>query len=183
MPRAWLRAVKKDWRQLGLSKLDSIVRQEIERAMDDQVKKSLVQSHEAIVRNWRHKPEFKARKYIERDRIRVCVFPAGKHKAIWYYVDRGTRPHTIPAVSGKLMVFKSGGTYVPKTMAKPARTVSGGGYVEGGTKVFTYKRRAFTHPGSEGRQFTDTIARDLRPHFQRWIENAFRRAARRVNQR
>lgn len=181
MPRAWLRAVRADWRKLGLSKLDSIVRQEIERVMDDQVKRSLVQSHEKIVENWRHKPEFQARKYIEPDRIRVAVFPTGEYKEIWYYVDRGTRPHTIPEVVGKLMVFHAGGVYVPKTLAKPARTVSGGGYVEDGTKVFTTKRKAFIHPGSEGRDFTGTIARDLKPDFQRWIENAFRRAARRVN--
>ena len=161
--------------------LESIVRQEIERVMDSQVKASLVKSHEAIVEDWEHKPGFAARKYIQPARIRVAVFPTGEHKKIWYYVDKGTRPHQIPAVSGKLMVFRAGGTYVPKTMAKPARTVEGGGRVEGGVKVFTTKRKEFTHPGSEGRHFSDTIARDLKPDFQRWIENAFRRAARRVN--
>jgi len=161
--------------------LDSIVRQEIEKAMDSQVKPSLVRSHEKIVEDWEHKPGFAARKYIEPKRIRVAVFPTGEHKKIWYYVDRGTRPHKMPAVSGKLMVFRAGGTYVPKTMAKPARTVSGGGRVEGGEKVFTYKRKEFVHPGNEGRQFSETIARDLKPDFQIWINNAFRRAARRVN--
>ena len=161
--------------------LDSIVRQEIERAMDTQVKPSLVRSHEEIVKEWDHRPGFAARKYIEASRMRVVVFPTGEHKKIWYYVDRGTRPHKIPAVSGKLMVFRAGGVYVPKTMAKPARTVESGGRVEGGTKVFATKRKEFTHPGSEGRNFSGTIARDLKPDFQRWIENAFRRAARRVN--
>jgi len=181
MPRAWLRSVRADWRKAGLMQLDSIVRQEIEQAMDRQVKASLVRSHEKIVENWKSKPGFAARKYIEPSRIRVAVYPTGEHKAIWYYVDRGTRPHTIPAVTGKLMVYRAGGTYVSKTLAKPARTVTGGGYVEGGDKVFTTKRKAFTHPGTEGRDFSGQIARDLKPYFQKWIENAFRRAARRVN--
>jgi hypothetical protein len=181
MPRAWLRSVRADWRKAGLMQLDSIVRQEIEQAMDRQVKPSLVRSHEKIVEDWKHKPGFAARKYLEPSRIRVAVYPTGEHKMIWYYVDRGTRPHTIPAVTGKLMVFRAGGTYVPKTMARPARTVVGGGYVEGGQKVFTTKRKAFIHPGSEGRDLSGQIARDLKPDFQAWINNAFRRAARRIN--
>ena len=181
MPRVYLRSVRADWRKAGLMQMDSIVRRHIENVLDQKVKPSLVKSHEKIVEDWKHKPGFAARRYIEPDRMRVAVFPTGEHKKIWFYVDKGTRPHQIPAVTGKLMVFRAGGTYVPKTMAKPARTVSGGGYVKGGEKVFTTKRKAFTHPGSEGRNFTDTIARDLKPHFQRWIENAFRAAAREVN--
>lgn len=181
MPRVYLRSVRANWRKSGLMQIDSITRRHVNSVLDNKVKPSLVKSHEKIVEDWEHKPGFAARKYIEPDRIRVAVFPTGEHKKIWYYVDKGTRPHKMPAVSGKLMVFRAGGTYVPKTMAKPARTVMGGGRVEGGEKVFTTKRKAFIHPGNEGRGFTETIARDLKPDFQRWTENAFRAAAREIN--
>ena len=38
------------------------------------------------------------------------------------------------------------------------------------------------HPGSEARNFSAEIAEDIEPGFKREIENAFRRAARRVQE-
>ena len=88
----------------------------------------------------------------------------------------------MPAVTGKAMVFQAGGKYTPKTLARPARTVGGGGKVTGGTKVIIQSRKAFTHPGNEPRNFTLQIAKDIKPGFKKEIENAFRRASRQVKE-
>lgn len=182
MPKAFFRDIRSGKRRAAITDLASITRREVEQTLDQRVKPALVKSHERVVEDWKTDVKFRARKVLTANRITVYVFPYGENKEIWYYVDQGTEPHQMPAVAGKLMVFRAGGTYVPKTMAKPARTVSGGGYVTGGTKVVTTKRKAFTHPGSEGRNFTGQIAEDIKPAFKRDVENAFRRAARKVQE-
>jgi len=185
MPLGFFREVRSPKRWSGLKNFESDTLKELNKIMDTQVKAALIYSHERIVRNWKTQIGFSAKKVYGRLRnrkgIHVYVWPTGPNKMIWYYVDLGTDPHWMPPVTGKLMVFRAGGEYVPKTMAAPARTVMGGGYVTGGDKVFATRRKGFTHPGSDSRGFSKKIATDLQPHFRRWIENAFRRSARRAN--
>jgi len=171
------RNVRSGARKAAITELNNIARKEINKVLDNQVKPALVKSHNLVVANWKHKPKFRGRKTIKPDVIIVNVFPTGKNAKIWRFVDKGTKSHPMPAVTGKLMVFQAGGKYKPKTLANPARTVSGGGTVSGGTKVFATSRKAFQHPGSKARNFTKQIAEDIKPEFKKQIENAFRRTS------
>lgn len=182
MAQVLLRNIRSGKRKAAIKDLNSLVREEIEKILDTRIKPALLKSHEIIVADWKHKPDFQSRKFITPKQIAVNVFPAGKHKKIWNYVNDGVPPHSMPAVSGKLMAFQGGGKYISKTLARPARTVSGGGKVTGGTKVVTMKRRAFTHPGSEARDFTKTIAEDIKPDFQKEMEAAFKKVANKVKE-
>jgi hypothetical protein len=177
MAQMLFRNVRGSRRKAAIQDLNSIARKELEKTIDAKVKPALIKSHEIVVANWEHKPKFQSRKFIRPERIAVNVFPTGENAKIWRFVDEGTRPHLMPEVTGKLMVFQAGGRYISKTLAKPARTVSGGGKVTGGTKVITMKRKAFTHPGNEPRNFTKQIAEDIQPSYRKEIENAFRRAS------
>jgi len=181
MPRFLLRNVRSGKRRAAIADLRSISRKEIERAMDEDVKPAAVKSHEKIVQNWDSDVGFAAKKYIRATSITIYVYPTGKDKLIWTYVDQGTKPHPIMAKNAPVLSFKWGGkgSYVPKTMARPARTVVGGGFVKGGKPV-AFKR--VNHPGSEGRFFSEVIAKDIQPDFRRLIENAFRNISRKVQE-
>ncbi len=173
------RQIRSPAREKALMDLGSTVRKEVEGALE-KVKKALVDSHELIVQDWKSDVSFRAAKYIRPDRMWVTVFPTGADREIWFYVDQGTKPHTIPErrpKKAKALAFQAGGAYQPKTLAKPARTVSGGGKVTGGTKVVAMKAKAYTHPGTEAREFTRQIAEDIQPEFVKEVENAFKRAA------
>jgi len=176
------RDVRAGKRKAIISNLATIARAELENALDEKVKPELVKRHEEIVKNWKSKPNFGAKKYLKRDRIEIAVFPTGEHKKIWYYVDLGTRPHPITPKKAPFLQFKWGGkgSYVPKTRPYPyATVVRGGGYVRNAQTVRMLK---VNHPGSEGRHFTRQIAEDVQPDFKREVENAFRRAQRRVSE-
>ena len=167
----YFRDVRSGKRRAALADLRSIVRKEIEEAMDRQVKPAIVKAHEKIVVDWEHKVEFAARKILG-NVIAVYVFPTGENKKIWLYVDQGTEPHVIRPVKVKLLSFVTG--YQPKTLAKPARTVIGGGG-HTGERVFA---KEVQHPGNEGRFFSEQIAEEMRDPITAVIEAAFRRAAR-----
>jgi len=176
--KAFLRSIRSTKRKLALADLSKIADKEIRQAMDKKVKPALIKSFENVVANWKSDVGFAARTYVRRDSITVYVFPTGKDKMIWIYVDQGTKPHPIfPKKPGGVLAFQ-GGTYVPKTLAKPARTVYGGGTVKNPKPVFA---KSVQHPGSEARGFTKQIAKDIQPEFKREVENAFRRAARKAN--
>jgi hypothetical protein len=164
-------------RRAVLQNLTGISETEIKAALES-VKAALIKSHEKIVEDWEHQPSFAGRKYVQPDRVGVVVFPTGEDKEIWKFVDQGTKPHPIDAKPGSRLVFftsEQSPAYEPKTLAKPARTVRGGGYVkEPKVKVFA---KHVDHPGSEGRHFTEAIARDTEPEFKRVMDNAFKRVA------
>lgn len=150
---------------------------ELNTTMDNEVKPVLLKSHEVIVADWQKKPNFEARKFVTRDSLSLTVFPTGEYADIWRYVDQGTKPHPIEAQAGPFLIFPKG-PYEPKTLAKPARTVSGGGsYADTSLR----KIRQVMHPGVEAREFTKAIAEDIQPSYYRAIDNAFRRVARAVN--
>lgn len=167
-------------RKLAIANLHSIAQKEIREAMDKKIKPALVKSHEKVVEDWTSDVGFAARTYIRKDSITVYVYPTGEDKEIWNYVDRGTKAHPIKAKNKPRLAFMWGGpgSYVPKTLARPARTVQGGGYVKNPTLRTPYQVQ---HPGSEGRGFTKQIARDIEPFFHKEINNAFRRVARKAS--
>lgn len=149
--------------------------------LDREVKTTLIKSHEIVVANWEHKPEFNSKKYITPEQIAVSVFPTGENADIWTFVDQGTKPHKIAAKNAPNLVFQWGGpgSYVSKTLARPARTVRGGGYVKN-PKLHVVKQ--VNHPGTQAREFTKEIAEDIKPDFKKTIENTFRAIARQVEE-
>jgi len=176
------RDVRSGKRKAAITDLASIARAELEKTLDKKVKPELIRRHEKIVESWKNKPGFGARKYLKPDRIEIAVFPTGEHKKIWEYVDRGTKPHTITPKKAPYLKFQWGGkgSYVPKTRPFPyATVVKGGGYVRNAKTVRMLKVK---HPGTEPRNFTKQIAENVQPDFKREVENAFRRAQRRVSE-
>lgn len=147
--------------------------------MDAVVKPALVKEFEEVVSDWDHKPDFAARKYVNKGAIEVAVYPAGKNKAIWRYVSEGTKPHVIRPKNAKALSFVWGGpgSYNPKTTPGPPPTWGGPGTVTGGETVV---RREVHHPGTKARNFEKYIADQYRPKFRKEIENAMKRGARRV---
>lgn len=187
MAKSFLRSIRARKRKAAIADLDSIARQEIDGALD-RVEKALVASHERVVKDWTSDVTFAAKRIVTPTRIRILIVPRGKDAEVWYYVDRGTKPHEIAAKNAPRLAFMmttSGGKpvrggYVPKTLAKPARTVAGGGYVKSPKTLVT--PMVVDHPGNEPRGFTEQIAEDGKPFYKREMENAFRRAARRVEE-
>jgi hypothetical protein len=187
MAKSFLRSQRAKKRKAAIADLSSIARQEIDRGLD-RVEKALVASHKRVVKDWDSDVTFIAKRIVTPTRIRIIIVPRGEDAEVWYYVDRGTKPHEIRAKNAPrlafMMTLKGGkparGGYVPKTLAKPARTVAGGGYVKSPKTLV--QPVAVQHPGNEGRKFTEQIAEDGKPDYKREMENAFRRAARRVEE-
>lgn len=111
------------------------------RAALDTAKDGVLDDFEATTQGWEHNVAFTAT--AERDGYTV-----GTDDEIYGYVDQGTRPHVI--VGAPVLRFQSG--YKPKTA--PRVIGSGGGGATGG---IVYTRRV-NHPGTEAREFSQTIA-------------------------
>lgn len=151
------------------------VKRQLAAVLDDTVKPHFIKSFERVVCNWKHKPEFKGRKFIRPNKMWVDIFAAGEHKKIWIFVTKGTRAHIIRAKRGKTLAFQWGGkgSYKPKT--KPPGKFGGPGVVVGGEMHFP---KQVKHPGSKAREFEKVIAKDEKPWFSRTMENAWRRIIR-----
>ncbi len=151
-------------------------RREVEQTIDKKTKPDLIQAHKRVVSNWTGKPEFKARKFVNKDGIKINVFPAGEYKMRWIWVSRGTKggykiPKT-PKPKGDPLRFKTG--YKP-------RTVPVGKF--GGPGVYTgpwASALQVTHPGIKAREFEKTIAADYKKTFARDMNNAMKRGIRRA---
>jgi hypothetical protein len=171
-----LKNIRSGKQKILISDLDKIARKAIEKALDSSVKPALIKSHQVVVRDWEHKPKFQTRKDIRPDKITMTVFPTGDNAKIYTFVDQGTKPHVIEAKKAPRLAFQTG--YKAKTLARPARTVSGGGKASGPV-VFAKK---VNHPGSEAREFSKTIAEDIKPDFKRIIENTFRQVSKQLEE-
>ncbi len=156
--------------------LNNIARKEIERALKDKVAPALIKSHNLVVADWVNKPTFETRIAVRPDKISMTVFPAGPNAGIYEIVDQGSPPHIIKPVKAKMLVFRLG--YKSKTLAKPARTVSGGGKATGDV-VFA---KLVHHPGSEAREFSKVIAKDIQPQFKDLIDTTFRKVSKQLEE-
>lgn len=170
------RNIRSGKRRALITDLNNIARDAISKALDNEVKPALIKSHNLVVANWEHKPKFQTRKDIKTDKISMTVFPVGPNTKIYIFVDQGTKPHIIEPKKAPRLVFQTG--YKSKTLARPARTVSGGGVATGPT---VYAKKV-NHPGSEAREFSETIAGDIEPDFKRIIENTFRDVSRQLEE-
>lgn len=156
--------------------LNNIARKAIEKALKDKVEPALIKSHNLVVADWKNKPTFETRTSVRPDKISMTVFPAGPNAGIYEIVDQGSPPHIIRPVKAKMLVFRT--DYKSKTLAKPARTVAGGGKATG-PLVFA---KLVHHPGSEAREFSKVIAKDIQPQFKTLIDNTFRTVSKQLEE-
>jgi len=171
-----LRNIRSKKRKAEITALDYLARKALEQALKQQVAPALVKSHNLVVADWKNKPEFDTRIAVRPDKISVTVFPKGPNAGIYEIVDQGSPPHIIRPVSAKLLVFRLG--YKSKTLAKPARTVAGGGKATGDV----VRAKLVHHPGSEAREFSKVIARDISPQFKNLIETTFRKVSKQLEE-
>ncbi len=65
-------------------------------------------SHEHVVREWTHKPVFKAEVNEQPYLKTVTIKVKGEAADIWTFVDKGTKPHDITAKNVPFLKFQSG---------------------------------------------------------------------------
>jgi len=146
------------------------VKKKLAAGMDAEVKPHLIDEFKKRVANWKHKPDFKARKHIETDRIYVYVYPAGEHKNLWIWTDKGTPAHKIRAKNAPSLSFMLG--FWPKTNV-------GGQYGHpGGSSPPAVFAQEVDHPGTAPRRFTENIAKEQKKWYSRTMENLWRRVIR-----
>lgn len=151
------------------------VRNELERTLKSTTAPALKRKFEAVVSNWSSDVSFGTLNKINVDSIKVFVYPKGADKKVWFYVDKGTKPHPIKAVNAPFLSFIGYGTYKPKT--SPIAKFGGPGVTVGGHMV---SPMVVNHPGSKARKFTETITHDYQPTFRKDMNNAFRRGIRKT---
>jgi hypothetical protein len=127
-----------------------------------------------VVRDWRHKPTFRA-EYNKSAAIRtVKIVPKGEHKNLWYYVDLGTKPHIIRAKNKPFLKFQTG--YSART-APVAKFNQGTGQKFGAWRQV----KEVHHPGTKARKFSETFLKELSPAFPDRIQAAVKRGLNKAN--
>jgi hypothetical protein len=134
----------------------------------------LLAEHEKVVRQWTHKPRFKAVKIRQRTLQTIRIEPTGIHKKIWTYVDQGTRPHIIAAKNVPLLKFQTG--YSART-APVARANVGTGTASGAW----VQKTVVKHPGTEARKFSETLLDELDPPLDERMQAAIERGYTKAN--
>lgn len=130
--------------------------------------------HDKVVRDWRHKPTFRAQ-VDSRAAIRtVKIIPQGANQRIWYYVDLGTKAHPIRAKNKPFLKFQTG--YSART-APVAQFNKGTGQKFGAWR----QKKVVNHPGVKARQFSKTFLKELSPPFEDRIQAAVRRGLNKAN--
>jgi len=149
------------------------VKKKLGTVLDDTVKPHFIAKFDDVVSDWSGKPDFKARKFITLDYIKVNVFPAGANKQKWIWVSRGTKgPYLIPKAGPGLLAFTMG--YSART--KPVGQHHVGSGTATGDSVVMFGQ--VEHPGIEARLFEETIAKEQKQWYAKTMENAFRRIIR-----
>jgi len=116
-------------------------------ALDGAAKGALV-DFKVTTQTWQHKVAFDIQEPSADRRV------VGTDDDIYNYVSGGTKPHVIVA-RGKALVFPGGG-FRPKT---EVRVIGSGAGSKGGASVF---RPKVNHPGTQAREFEETIAEKWR---------------------
>lgn len=131
-------------------------------------------SHDKVVREWTHRPSFKAQYSTHAAIQSVKITPQGIHKNLWIWVDRGTKPHVIRAVNAPFLKFQSG--YSART-AVGAKSAQGTGQRFGSW----VQKTEVNHPGTEARDFSKTFMDELSPSFEDRINAAVKRGLTKAN--
>lgn len=130
--------------------------------------------HDKVVREWTHRPTFKAQYSTHAAIQSVKITPQGQHKAIWFYVDLGTKPHVIRAKNAPFLKFQTG--YSARTAAV-AKSAQGTGQRFGSW----VQKTEVQHPGTEAREFSKTFMDELSPSFEDRINAAVKRGITKAN--
>lgn len=138
-----------------------------------------------VTSNWRNKPSFSISTIIGTHEIIVRVTPSrNKAGMIWTWLDQGTGKYgkrrsaypIRPKPPNTTLSFRTG--YSPKT-AVGARGLSGFGGLGRATGAWV-RAKEVMHPGIKPRKFSLAFTARMKPPLNTRIENAIRRALRRV---
>lgn len=121
-----------------------------------------------VTRSWSHQIKFRAETKLQPSLYTVKIVPQGRNKAIWGFVDLGTKPHVIRAKNAPFLKFQTG--YSART-APVAQFNKGTGQSSGAW----VQKTEVEHPGTEARKFTETFMKKLTPPLQDRIQAAVKR--------
>lgn len=130
--------------------------------------------HEKVVRDWTHKPTFRAEVQNTPAFKTVRILPKGKYANIWVYVDQGTKPHKIRARNKPYLAFQTGYS---------ARTAPIAKYNKGTGQRFGawVQKKEVNHPGTKARKFSKTFLDELTPPLHIRIQAAVKRGYDKAN--
>ena len=137
----------------------------LERAADT-FSKDILLEFELTTGTWEHKVKFEREVSVGPASIDILV---GTDDEIYNYVDKGTREHVILPKGDYPLAFQSG--YNAKSTPGLISSKSGGPY---GDVVYA---RGVIHPGTEPRNFDETIKKDMQPKFTKAMNKAMKNAA------
>jgi len=130
--------------------------------------KQLLAAHEQIVSTWKPPAKFVIRTEVSRLQWTLWCYTLDNR---YRWTDKGTKPHTIRAKNGGLLVFKTG--YKAKTKRGSLSPVMGGGTASGNF----VSKQVVNHPGTEARDFTGQIRKRYTPLFRKEMQAAMIKAA------
>ena len=134
----------------------------------------LLQEHRKVVRDWTHKPGFRQQAYRNPNVYSIKIVPTGRYARIWYFVDRGTKPHEIPAKNVPKLKYQKGYSARTAPVAKYNRGIGTASGEWGSAEVVQ-------HPGTEARKFTETFIEELSPPFPDRIQAAIQLGIQKAN--
>lgn len=137
----------------------------VERAVKNALKntaKNVDVDFKVVTQTWNHKPGFDTKDISNGSHIGVEVSTDDK---IFGYVEEGTKPHIIVPKRGK-MLFIPGVNYRAKTRPRYIGSNKGG---RDNTFVYT---KLVQHPGTEAREFSETIAKKWQKELPDIVQRA-----------
>jgi hypothetical protein len=156
---------------------------EPEKLKDDKIRLALLSELSSIgtdirkdflltTKTWKHQPKFRFVKGLKKGKSELLVYTDDE---IYYYVDKGTKPHLIWAgiYTGKSdkKALKFPGTFSAKTIPGVLGSFQGS---SGGEPVYT---PYVEHPGTKPRGFEDMISVKWADTFAFRMDHAMERAA------
>jgi len=117
---------------------------------------------QATTRTWKHQPAFTVDKTERGWKVDTI-------DQVYQWVDRGTRPHVISAKNAPFLLFRW-----PYTAATKPRWLSSR---QAATGKNWARKRSVNHPGTEARNFTDTIMRRIQTRAANKVRQALNDAS------
>jgi hypothetical protein len=146
-------------------------------AAANEAAKQIEKDFEATTKTWKHKPKFVKEVDVRTSPVQVLV---GTDDEIYRYVDEGTKPHPIFAgiytgkSNKKALAFQWGGPGSYRAKTSPGVIGSKAGGPTGPMVAFPFVQ----HPGTNPRNFDETIQKKWEPRFKRLMEQAMSAGAR-----
>lgn len=135
----------------------------------NKIRREVKKDFEKTTATWKEQPKFEAEISLMHPGPTVLV---GTDDEIYNYVDRGTKPHIIrPKRRGGKLAFTWGGPGSYRAKTKPRTLASYPGGATGATTVLPIVH----HPGTEAREFSQTIAEVWKSKYKRRMEAALKK--------